>query len=264
MPRRNYWKVAHCSVTGAGHLQADQGCQDYTCFLTMPRLAPDTIIAAAADGLGSAAHSSLGSRIAAQAACAHASHILWQQRRHHADPDALESALNHAILNARTSLEKASRTKRIPLPELATTITLLIHTSNTLAAIQIGDGAAVVSTTEDEYHALLKPDRGEYANETAALTQRRSLQQAKLAIARPHQPVSTIALTTDGLVHITMDAATSEPHNPFYQKMSTWLRQHQGPHHPNSQLANILASGFITDRTKDDVSLFLAVREPEA
>ena len=122
----------------------------------------------------------------------------------------------------------------------------------------------MVSTTEDEYHALLKPDRGEYANETAALTQRRSLQQAHLAIARPHQPVTTIALTTDGLVHITMDEATSEPHNPFYQKMSTWLRQHQGPHHPNSQLANILASGFITDRTKDDVSLLLAVREPEA
>ena len=262
MPRRNYWKVAHGSVTGTGHLQAGQGCQDYTCFLTMPRLTPDTIIAAAADGLGSAAQSALGSRIASQAACAHASHLLWQQRNHHADPDALESVLNHAILNARTSLEKAARTKGIPLPQLATTITLVIHTSNTLAAIQIGDGAAVVSTSHDDFHALLKPDRGEYANETAALTQRRSLQQAKLAIAKPHQPVTTIALTTDGLVHVTMDAATSEPHNPFYQKMSSWLRQHEGPHHPNTHLAEILASSFISNRTKDDVSLFLAVREP--
>lgn len=268
MPRASYWKVAHSSVTGASHLQADESCQDYTCFLTMPRLAPDTIIAAAADGLGSAVHSSLGSRIAAQAACAHSSHLLWQQRGHHANPDTLESVLNHALLNARTSLEKASRIKGIPLPQLATTLTLLVHTSQTLAAIQIGDGAAVVSTGDEEYHALLKPDRGEYANETAALTQRRSLQQAKLAIARPHHPVTAIALTTDGLLHVTMDSATSQPHTPFYQKMSqkmsAWLRQHPGPHHPNTHLAHILASSFITDRTKDDVSLFLAVRDPEA
>ena len=262
MTASTYWKVAHSAVTGSGHRQLDQPCQDYTCFLTMPKLSPDTMVAATADGLGSAPHSAFGARIAAQAACAHASHLLWQNRGHEADADSLESVLDQAVINARTALEKASRTKGIPLMDMATTITLLIHTARTLATIQIGDGAAVVSAGGNTYHALLKPDRGEFVNETAALTQRRALQKAQVAIARTHEPVTCIALTTDGLLHITMDSATDEPHSPFYHKMANWLRDQQGPQHPNALLADILASAFITERTKDDVSLLLAVRNP--
>ena len=259
MPRRNYWRVAHTSVTGPAHVQADLPCQDYTCFLTMPRLSPDTLIAAAADGLGSAKNSAMGSRIVAQATCAHASHILWKNRPHHTDPNILESVLNQAVINARVSLEQAARKRRLPLHSLATTITLVIHTSQTLAAIQIGDGAAVVSADDETHYALLKPARGEYANQTDAITTRRSIQNSQLTIAKPHRPLTSLALTTDGLLHVSMDAATLEPHSPFYSRLSAWLRNHQGPHHPNSQLAEMLSSPTISNRTNDDVSLLLAV-----
>ena len=259
MSPANHWRVAHVSLTGPGHAQMNTPCQDYSCFLTMPRLSPDTIIAATADGLGSAENSAIGSRITAQAACAHASHELWKHRHQHTDPDTLETILNHAVLSARTSLQHYARRRQVPLPTLATTITLVIHTAQTLAAVQIGDGAAIVSTDASSYHTLLKPQRGEYANQTDAITNRRSLQNAQIAIAKPHYPLTSIALSTDGLLSVTMDAATHSPHTPFFRNMETWLRNHQGPRHPNTDLASILDQPSITQKTNDDISLILAV-----
>ena len=255
----SYWRVAHASATGSGHLAAGHACQDYTCFLFMPRLSPDTLIAAVADGLGSASHSATGARLSAQAACAHASHLLWAQRHRQPNPDAIESVLSASLLHARTTLEFAALKRHIPLTSLATTLLLLIHTRGLLAAIQVGDGAAVASTALGEYRTLLKPQRGEYANETIALTSRRSLQQSDLTIVRPHTPVRELALTTDGLLNVTMDSTTLEPHPPFFSKMSHWLRTHDGAVHPNTDLGRILSSGFIARRTPDDVSLLIAV-----
>lgn len=35
------WKVAHGSATGTRHQANGQDCQDFTCFLLMPKLTPD-------------------------------------------------------------------------------------------------------------------------------------------------------------------------------------------------------------------------------
>ena len=182
---QQHWQVAHASATGKSHLASNQECQDYTCFLLMPRLSPDALVAAVSDGLGSAPNSATGARIAAQAACAQASHLLWQQRSKPVSPERFESTLYASLLHARAALEFNAAKSQIPLSSLATTLALLVHTEGVIAATQVGDGAAIISTQPNEYLALLKPQRGEYANETAALTSRRFIHQSQMAIVRP-------------------------------------------------------------------------------
>lgn len=260
MTHPHAWKVAHGSATGSRHQAANQKCQDYTCYLLMPRLSRDTIVAAVADGLGSAANGRKGARLAAQEACAKTSYMLWKTRPAPPTTEGMETVLNAAVLAARMKLEEAAARSGAPFASMSTTLMVLIYTQGLLAAAQVGDGAAVVSTKEGDYRSFLKPDRGEYANETTALTSRRALQHCQISIARTRQPLRELALTTDGLLNITMDMRTLEPHGPFFSKMGNWLRTYSQPEHPNVQIENTLASSLISGRTDDDVSLLVAVR----
>ena len=260
MPNQRRWKVAHGSVTGTRHRQSDQECQDHSCFLWMPRITPDTIVAAVADGLGSASHGGTGAKTAAEAAGTAAAKLLWKHRSNPPGPERMESVLNAAVLQARMALEEEAAARELALADMATTLLLLVHTGSLVATAQIGDGAAVVSSKPGCYRTLAKPQRGEYANETVALTSKRALQRCEISIARAGTPVREIALVTDGLLNISMDMATMEPHPPFFSRLGDWLRAHREPEHPNQQLERTLSSKFIAQRTDDDLTLLLAVR----
>ena len=247
-------------MTGTSHLKAGQPCQDHSGFLLMPRVSRDTIVAAVADGLGSAKHSAVGSKVATETAAETASRLIWQRRLRATTPQHMESVLNAAVLQARMALENEAHRMTVPLEELATTLLVMVHTQGMIATAHVGDGAAVVSTKAGEYRALAKPQRGEYANETTALTSRRALQQCEISIARPRRPVQEIALTTDGLLNLSMNMSTMEPHPPFFQNMANWLREHDGQQHPNGELKDTLSSDIVTRRTDDDLTLLLAVR----
>lgn len=260
MPHPYTWKVAHGSVTGTRHQASNQECQDFTCFLLMPKLAPDTIVAAVADGLGSAELGGHGAQLAAETAVTQASGLLWDDGDRPPKPERLESILNSSVLEARMTLEDNGKQLKTPLQSLSTTLLITIHTGGVIATAQVGDGACVISTEEGEYRTLAKPQRGEYANETTALTSRRALQQCQINIIRPKRPVRELALTTDGLLNLSLDMSNMEPHPPFFNNLSTWLRENNASEHPNLRLQKILASDLIARRTDDDVSLLLAVR----
>ncbi len=259
MSPQHTWRVARSSTQGTRHKHTGTGCQDYSCFLTMPKLSPDTLVAVVADGVGSAKHSALASRTAAETAAATASHMLWQNGRR-SSPHRMETLLNAAVLDARIALEHQAEQTAAPLKELATTLLLLVHSKDTLATAQIGDGAAVISTVPGEYHTFARPQRGEYANETTALTSKRALQHCEITIARTHTPVLEIAMLTDGLLSVSLDAATMQPHPPFFASMANWLRDYPQNSHPGPALRDTISSDMITRRTDDDLTLLLAVR----
>lgn len=263
MAAQRAWKVAHSSKTGTRHQDAGQDCQDFSCHLIMPRVTDDTIIAAVADGLGQATHGGPAARIAAETACETAASILWEHRRPAIGPERLESLLNAAVLDARMALETQAEHIRADLQELSTTLLLLVHTAGTIATAQVGDGAAVISTKPGEYHTLAKPQRGEYANETTALTSRRVLQKCEITIAHANEPVREIAMLTDGLLNVCLDSATLRPHPPFFRKFADWLRQYPSHLHPARDLQQALSTGFIARRTDDDLTLLLAVRNDQ-
>ena len=260
MPQSRAWRVAHASAAGTRHQAEGTGCEDYSCFLIMPKLCPDTIVAAVADGMSSAPMGGDGARIAAETACLHASICLWGNRQNPISPNRLESMLYTALLKAKTAIEEEADHWGLIPADFATTLLLAVHTQGHLAAAQVGDGAAVVSTQDGEHRTLLAPKRGEYANETDSITSRRAIHKSEIAIARPKNPVGEIFLMTDGLMNLTMDLATASPHTRFFAAMRQWLDQQESQAQPNLELKGILSSGEIAQRTDDDVTLLIAAR----
>src|SRR3954447_22077875 len=61
------WKTLHASATGTSHELTGQPCQDYCDGRAVPHGGDAVLIAACADGAGSAEHSSVGARLAVDA-----------------------------------------------------------------------------------------------------------------------------------------------------------------------------------------------------
>ena len=259
MPRHSIWKVAKASRQGTKNQKRGQECQDHCLWAVMPRTSPDTLVAAVADGLGSAEMGGYGARIAVHTSI-HEATTLIQHERQPIDPERMETILDTAILSARNQIQMVADRKKIPPSKMATTLLLAIHAHNMMATAQVGDGAAVVSIKDNQFITFSKPERGEYANETHSLTSRRALQHCAIDIAVSENPVQTIALMTDGMVHLTLAQSNFEPHLPFFKPMTSWLTEYQGEHHPNIELGETLQSKKVRQKTDDDTTLLLAVR----
>ena len=163
------WRVIRASVQGTSHIKTGQPCQDSSSVATD---APDgMLVAAVADGAGSAALSADGSRIAADAATQTAARLM----RLHVQPTyegALKEILQEAVRAARNALEAEAHKRESPLRDFATTLILAICAPQITGAAQIGDGAAVSAgdRESDEYTLFSAPQRGEYANTTNFIT----------------------------------------------------------------------------------------------
>ena len=254
------WTMARASCQGSKNRARQQTCQDHAQWAAMPRFGqqPDTMVAALADGMGSAKHSGPAACIAVHAALRDMTRLLWREQQ--TDPQLLETILNSAALQARLSVQRLARSQDEDLLHYATTLLLLIHTGKYTATLQIGDGAAVVRTA-NELVTLAKPQRGEYANETNSLTGRGALQLADVSIVQPQQAITGFAMMTDGMMELSIDSATLKPYAPFFKALFGWLEEHDGTEHPNRELKQTLASEAVTSRTDDDTTLLLAIRQ---
>ena len=253
------WRVARASRAGRKNQQRQTECQDRCCWAAVPAVSADTLVAAVADGMGSAVLSGIGARIAVNAAVSRTVALL---RRHEtpAPPERMETILDAAVLNARADIQQAAAEQNVPGGSMATTLLLAVHTNGVMATAQVGDGACVVSTDDAVFTTFAKPERGEYANETHSLTSRRALQRCRIDIAISERPVQSIALMTDGMVGLTIAQADHRPHEPFFETMTQWLASYPCRPHPNAELGGILASDAVRRKTDDDTTLLLAVR----
>lgn len=145
----------------------------------------------------------------------------------------------------------------------ATTLTCAIATADRLVVGQIGDGV-VVAGEGDALAAVTRLQRGEYANETHFLTQPNALDQ--LEIAMIEQPVSSVAVMSDGLVRLALKMPEQEPHVPFFRPLFRVTAATAEPggavdeSEAARQLTAFLGSERVNARTDDDKSLVLAVR----
>ena len=253
------WRVARASVQGTKNKRRATACQDYSAFATMPRISDDAFVAAVADGMGTAPYASIGSKTAARAAVHQATASLWHRRRD-IRPHHIESILNEAFIAARRTIEDRADLDGNPINDYATTLLLTIHVNDLIATAQVGDGAAIVADDDLQYTTLSKPQHGEYANQTFSITSRRALQTCSIDIVTPQIPITHLAMTTDGLLNLISRRADDQPHEPFFDNVFEWLRNHSGNPHWNQELTHMLASTPINTKTDDDTTLILAIR----
>ena len=156
---------------------------------------------------------------------------------------------------------------KLSLRDFATTLQLVIITSQWIAVAQVGDGAVVIQHANGEVETLTWPDRGEYINQASIITDSDYLAQAQYA-AVPCSEIQGVALFTDGLERLALEFAAKKPYEPFFAPMFRFAANSDATQEELQQeLAVYLESERICERTSDDKTLVLAVplrREAES
>ena len=257
-----HWRVVRASVQGTSHSRTGQPCQDSS---SVGKNAPEgMLVAAIADGAGSAELSADGSRIAACAATQRAVRLM----RLHVQPyyeGVLEEILKEAVHFARKALEAEAHRQKKPLREFATTLIVAICAPEITGAAQIGDGAMVTADKrmplDDEdggYVLFSAPQRGEYANTTNFITS--SGWQNSLDVRTRRGGISRLAMFTDGIQSIALNAAShNAPHAPFFDPLFRWAENQDDEEAAGDNLAAFLSSPRVTARADDDLTLLLAL-----
>lgn len=218
----------------------------------------DTVVLIASDGAGSATHSHVG----ADAACGSFVNAVLKSIDGCEDlaqlsDDAIESWVSQAI----QGVADAAAVTDTPLRQLACTLVAVVTSPTHCISLHIGDGG-IVARRGDAIEVLSWPEQGEYANTTHFVTDADALQ--RLRVTRTTEPVSDLAVFTDGLQGLLLDFAKSSAHDPFFQQMFGALRAlpNEQLETFSSSLAEWLASESVCRRTDDDKTLLLASLSP--
>lgn len=244
------WQMIAASVPGAGHVRRGLPCQDAHRVEELPH---GGMVAAVADGLGSAACAAQGAQLAVDVAVTTLQATLLQPRP--ATARAWRKVLPPAFANARTALADLAATAARPLADYATTLVMAVVTKQWLVVGQVGDGAVVARLGEGTLVTLCKPQRGEFTNETRPLTSPLAL-HAVTYVCRPG-PVQAVALFTDGVQQLCLDAADYTPYAPFFAPLFAQICQPLNRRAAEAALIAFLQSERLSKRSDDDKTLAL-------
>ena len=248
------WRVAASSVRGVSHVRLEQPCQDAHAVVLLPNGA---LVAAVADGAGSAAISEVGSTLAAKTAVAAIATLAALPEA--GDADGWRTVLTEALRMAQIQLEAEAERREVDVNALATTLLLAVATAEGIAVMQVGDGAIVVGDTDGNARALTFPLHGEYANTTVFLTGTDALPTAQFGL---HPAATHLALFSDGLQRIALDMTTGTPFAPFFQPLFRFVATEAEATAAQTQLTSFLSSARVQERSDDDITLVLAARLP--
>lgn len=246
---------------GVSHRRDGVPCQD---FGRLVQIDENTILAVMADGAGSAAGSHIGARTAVDTA------LPWIRDRIAAAPgvhgtvsseapEALFDGLTRAVYEA---LLHAANENRMPLEDLACTLTAVAIAPNGVAAAQIGDGAVVARVDGGDYALVMEAVRGEYANETVFTTDPDA--GAALQVRSLDGPIRFVSAATDGLADLSVDRSTNLPHAGFFQPIDRFACRTDSPHEIHDGIREFLASDRLAAQTQDDLTLLVCGWRAEA
>ncbi|MBD2250524.1 PP2C family serine/threonine-protein phosphatase [Nostoc parmelioides] len=246
-----HWQVVAASVCGTSHMKTKQLCQDAHHWQLLPG---NVLVAAAADGAGSASQGKVGAMVAVETAIESLS-LRDITRDSLADDETVRSLLTEALLAAKKAVEDEAAACQKQPQDLATTLIIAIASPEMVAAAQIGDGMAVAKDHLGNLLALTIPDNGEYINETTFLTSPGALETAQMRLWR--ETIVNIGLLTDGLQMLALNMVVSEPHKPFFFPLFDFVKNAEDQAEAKEQLVKFLSSERITQRTDDDLTLII-------
>lgn len=257
--RQDYhWRVVGQSVIGSSHEKAGLPCQDAHRWAILPS---GVMVAAVADGAGSAAMAEVGSTTAVSAAVdtvRAAEHLPDTSTNDQEWTEFLTSALVATLVSIETA---AARDDAKP-SDLATTLILAIVTPEMAAIAQVGDGVAVGCNEKGEIVPLTFPQSGEFINETYFLTSQGAMDDREILVWRGR--LSRIALMSDGLQMIALKMPGREPYPGFFVPLFDFVADTKNCDEAQQQLVSFLESPRVRERTDDDLTLLLAALVKEA
>jgi hypothetical protein len=250
------WKLLFANVAGSAHVREQQPCQDSCRVRVKAQHGRPLLLAACADGAGSALHGGRGSSLACRTLVALAAAELSDG----ADLAAVDRATVLRWFRAtRQVLVDEAQLLGSTVRELACTLALAIVGDAAAVFAQLGDGG-IVCAHDGVYQPVFWPRAGEYANTTWFLSD--VAFEDYLDFTDWPVSVNEVALFTDGLQRLALDYGTRTAYEPFIRPLFQTLRNpaHAGRLH--AALRRFLDSPAVNDRTDDDKTLILAARMP--
>jgi len=246
------WRVVATSVRGTSHVKANLPCQDVLRWQIGPG---DWLLAALADGAGSASLAEVGAGVAAQKGL----ETLAAKLRTRSGPatDAeWHTDLIATLRAAREAVFAEAEHRQVQARELASTLTLLAVSPTVAAAAQIGDGAALVSAPPEGLLSLTRPIVAEYLNETTFLSSDTALDAPQVVVRRGRWRHAS--MLCDGLQLLALRLPEGTPHERFFQPLFGFLDRAADRSVAQIELSAFLQSPRIAARADDDLSLLLA------
>lgn len=237
------WKLVFGSVQGTSHVQSGLPCQDY-CAGT---IAGATLIAACADGAGSAELSQLGSKAAVSRFLEVAS----------GDAVPTKEQVEAWVDAARQRLIEEAEANGSTPRQLACTFLAALVGDGWAAFAQLGDGV-IVFNGPNGYEFAFWPDNGEYANSTRFLSE--DDYRLHLRVEIVERTISELAVLTDGLQMLALDVAGAKVHDRFFAPLFKTVRNGSDEAALQTSLLEFLDSKRVNERTDDDKTLLLATR----
>lgn len=141
------------SVVGKSHIEKGTSCQDSH---YIKRLENGWVIAAVADGVGSAKNSHIGSRIAAQTVVDFCEECMpWDYNL-----ISIKSMMRTAYNFAYKMILRESTESGEPIESYDTTLTMVIYDGHRIIYGHSGDGAIIGLTTFGDYVSITRPQKG--------------------------------------------------------------------------------------------------------
>ena len=261
MAGRHHWRIATASAPGSSHLRDDLPNQDAVACRPVEVGIGQVVVAAVADGAGSASRSDEGSRVAADTAVATIVDGLNKQPAAAFSERLAESLVRDAIKRAKIEVERYGRRHNVPPRELASTLIVALAGDDLFTAAQVGDGAVVAFKVDNgDAKTLCDAHSGEHANETTFITSR----------SRPHEiadvghasgyDYDALALITDGLENLALKMPEREAFLGFWNPMLQDLAHTEEPEAVPERLLAFISGERVQSRTSDDVTIAIAVR----
>jgi hypothetical protein len=215
------------------------------------------LIAAVADGAGSARLAEIGSNVAAVAAVeAMGQHLSSKQHPANLGDEEWRLLLIETIQTARTRVQGEAEARSATAQDLATTLAVAVAGVDFLAAVQVGDGAIVAAEPSGILHSVARSAPGEYLNETIFLTSEDALVEAVPEVWRGE--LVHLAMLSDGLQMTALQMPGGQPHPGFFVPLFKFLANESDSVRADSELTAFLESPRLRARTDDDVTLVLA------
>jgi hypothetical protein len=247
---KSSWRHLGASVVGTSHIRRNLPCQDAYSWIALDN---GIVIGAVADGAGSADRSQEGSALAVRSAAQFlAGELKSGSPREEAQ---CVNLLHDALRYTRAALEELA-----PGPDLrhvATTLLLAFVTDDWAAIAQIGDGGIVAEFNFEELYVLTVPGDSEYINETTFITSSEFLSEAHYTVTSSSK-LTGLALFSDGLQLLALQHSANTAHKPFFVPCFTFVSERSST---VGELEEFLSSARVCERTDDDKTLILAVRD---
>lgn len=252
------WRIASASVAGTSHKSRGTPGQDAFRAEIIEYGGEQILIAAASDGAGSARAADVGSRTAVVS--------VVEQARAWLSTEPPLSALTRSVMvewlkGVREQIADIAAEAEAEMRDYAATLLVTVLGPNYAAFGQIGDGAIVVPTDEQDWTWIFWPQHGEYANTTYFVTDNDALE--KLEFDAGPRTIMEVAIFSDGLEAMVLDYRSRAVHQPFFNRMISPLRQQRATGNApilSKHLETYLSSSTVTERTDDDITLILASR----